>query len=93
MRLLLGAVCASSVLPLALRRDLRLAASHAVQTSAEVVGRLYGLAGGGAVFADSPLQRALRYVQGATQHMMVNDASFELTGRMLLGLPTQTTML
>ena len=80
-------------LPLALRRDLRLAASHAVQTSAEVVGRLYRLAGGGAVFADSPLQRALRDVQVATQHMMVNDASFELTGRLLLGQPAQTAML
>ena len=84
---------ASGSLPLALRRDLRLAASHAVQTSADVVGRLYRLAGGGAVFASSPLQRALRDVQVATQHMMVNDASFELTGRLLLGLPTQTAML
>ena len=83
----------SGSLPLALRRDLRLAASHAVQASAEVVGRLYRLAGGGAVFADSPLQRALCDVQVATQHMMVNDASFELTGRLLLGLPTQTAML
>ena len=83
----------SGSLPLALRRDLRLAASHAVQTSADVVGRLYRLAGGGAVFANSPLQRALRDVQVATQHMMVNDASFELTGRLLLGLPTQTAML
>jgi len=80
-------------LPLDARRDLRLASSHAVQTSADVVGRLYRLAGGGAVFAQSPLQRALRNVQVATQHMMVNDASFELTGRLLLGVPTQTAML
>ncbi|MDH4392762.1 MAG: acyl-CoA dehydrogenase family protein [Aquabacterium sp.] len=75
------------------RRDLRLAASHAVHTSAEVVARLYTLAGGGAVFASSPLQRALRNVQVATQHMMVGDATFELTGRLLLGVPTPTQML
>jgi alkylation response protein AidB-like acyl-CoA dehydrogenase len=75
------------------RRDLRLAATHAVQTSAEVVDRVYTLAGGGAVFAASPLQRALRNVHVATQHMMVNDATYELTGRLLLGVPTQVHML
>lgn len=80
-------------LPLDARRDLRLAASHAVHTSAELVARLYTLAGGGAVFASSPLQRALRNVQVATQHMMVGDATFELTGRLLLGVPTPTQML
>ena len=58
-------------------------------------GLITGLAvaGGGAVFAASPLQRALRNVQVATQHMMVNDATWELTGRLLLGVPTQTQML
>jgi len=75
------------------RRDLRLAATHAVQTSADVVQRVYTLAGGGAVFAASPLQRALRNVQVATQHMMVNDATYELTGRLLLGVPTQVNLL
>lgn len=80
-------------LPVALRRDLRLAASHAVHTAAEVVQRLYTLAGGSAVFAASPLQRALRNVQVATQHMMVADTSFELAGRLLLGVPTPTQQL
>jgi alkylation response protein AidB-like acyl-CoA dehydrogenase len=75
------------------RRDLRLAATHAVQSSAEVVDRVYTLAGGAAVFAASPLQRALRNVHVATQHMMVNDATYELTGRLLLGVPTQVNML
>ena len=79
--------------PLDCRRDLRLAATHAVQTSAEVVDRAYTLAGGGAVFAASPLQRALRNVHVATQHMMVNDAIYELTGRLLLGVPTQVSTL
>ena len=83
----------AALLPLDARRDLRLAASHAVQISAALVSRLYTLAGGAAVFADSPLQRALRDVQVATQHMMVNDATFELSGRLLLGQPSQTQML
>lgn len=80
-------------LPLALRRDLRLSATHAVHTAAEVVQRLYTLAGGTAVFAASPLQRALRNVQVATQHMMVGEATWELTGRLLLGVPTPTQQL
>jgi alkylation response protein AidB-like acyl-CoA dehydrogenase len=80
-------------LPVACRRDIRLAATHAVHTSAEVVNRLYTLAGGGAVFAESPLQRCLRNIHVATQHMMVSEATYELTGRLLLGQPTQTNML
>lgn len=83
----------AGALPPACRRDIRLAASHAVHPSAALVARLYTLAGGGAVFASSPLQRCLRNGQVATQHMMVNDATFELTGRLLLGLPTQVSML
>jgi indole-3-acetate monooxygenase len=88
-----GAAQQPAALPVEHRRDLRLAATHAVQTSAEVVDRVYTLAGGGAVFAASPLQRALRNVHVATQHMMVNDATYELTGRLLLGQPTQVAML
>ena len=84
---------APSPLPVGCRRDLRLAATHAVHSAAAVVTRLYTLAGGAAVFADAPLQRCLRNVQVATQHMMVSDATFELTGRLLLGQPTQTNML
>ena len=80
-------------LPLDCRRDLRLAATHAVHSACAVVTRLYTLAGGGAVFADAPLQRCLRNVQVASQHMMVSETTYELTGRLLLGLPTQTSML
>lgn len=80
-------------LPLAHRRDLRLAATHLTHTAAEVVGRVYTLAGGAAVFAASPLQRALRDVHVATQHMMVGESTWELTGRLLLDQPTQTSML
>ena len=83
----------TSALPLHCRRDLRLAATHAVHSAVAVVTRLYTLAGGSAVFADAPLQRCLRNVQVASQHMMVSEATYELTGRLLLGQPTQTSML
>lgn len=75
------------------RRDLRLAATHLVHEAARVVDRMYTLAGGAAVFADSPLQRCLRDVHVATQHAMVGAPTWELAGRSLLGLPTNVTML
>jgi len=80
-------------LPVALRADLRLAATHMVHTAAGVVDRMFTLAGGDAIFAASPLQRALRDIHVATQHMMVAEPTFELVGRLHLGLPTQVSML
>ena len=74
-------------------RALARAATHALQSSFEPVDRVYTLAAGGAVFAESPLQRTLRNVHLSTQHMVVNDATCEFTGLLLLGVPTQAKML
>jgi alkylation response protein AidB-like acyl-CoA dehydrogenase len=76
-----------------LRSGLRLAATHAVRTSAEVVRSMYDLAGGSAIYDDSPLQRRFRDAHTATAHFQVNEASRELPGRILLGQPTDPTML
>jgi indole-3-acetate monooxygenase len=76
-----------------LRAALRLAATHAVRTAAEVSRSMYDLGGGSAVYEDSPLQRRFRDAHTATAHFQVNPASFELTGRLLLGLSTQTATL
>ena len=75
------------------RRDIRLATTHATHTSAEVVDLMYNLAGGSSVYRNSPLQRIFRDVHVATQHMMVGPSTYELTGRLLLGLETDTAML
>jgi indole-3-acetate monooxygenase len=76
-----------------LRNDLRLAATHATRTSAEVVRLLYDLAGGPAIYDDSPLQRRFRDAYTATAHFQVNAASRELQGRILLGQPAHTLMI
>ncbi len=75
------------------RRDLRLATTFATHACAEVVDRMYNLGGGSSVYRRSPLQRIFRDVHVATQHMMVGPATLELTGRLLLGIDTDTTML
>lgn len=75
------------------RRDLRLATTHATRAAADAVDLMYNLAGGTALFRSSPLQRIFRDVHAATQHMMVSPASLELTGRLLFGVETDTSML
>jgi len=79
--------------PEALRLGLRLAATHAVRTSAEVARAMYDLGGGTAIYDDSPLQRRFRDAHAATAHFQVNPATWELAGRLLLGLPTKTAQL
>ena len=79
--------------PLELRAGVRLAATHAVRTSADVVRSVYDLAGGSAIYDDSPLQRRFRDAHTATAHFQVNAASRELPGRLLLGQQADASML
>jgi alkylation response protein AidB-like acyl-CoA dehydrogenase len=91
--LLLGAVddafeaaTAGSPLSRDLRARLRMAATHAVDCATTAVDSAYRLAGGSAIYETSPLQRRFRDVHAATQHMLIAPATWELTGKALLGL-------
>jgi indole-3-acetate monooxygenase len=75
------------------RNGLRLAATHATRTSADVVRDMYDLAGGTAIYDSSPLQRRFRDAYTATAHFQVNEASRELPGRILLDQPADVSML
>ena len=75
------------------RNRLRLAATHAVRTAADVVRNMYDLAGGTAIYDSSPLQRRFRDAYTATAHFQVNEASRELPGRILLGQQADVSML
>jgi indole-3-acetate monooxygenase len=79
--------------PVQERTFLRLAATHATTTAAAVTQSAYRLAGGSAIYETSPLQRRFRDANVATQHMLVGPATWELTGRLLLGIETDTTQL
>ena len=70
--------------PVEARNRLRLAATHATRTSADVVREMYDLAGGSAIYDSAPLQRRFRDAYTATAHFQVNEASRELSGRVLL---------
>src|SRR3954470_6237454 len=75
------------------RAALRLAATHATAVSTRATDTAYTLAGGSALYESSPLQRRVRDAHAATQHMLVAPATWELTGRVLLGMPTDATQL
>jgi alkylation response protein AidB-like acyl-CoA dehydrogenase len=87
------AAAAGSAIDTTQRALLRLAATHAATTAAQVVDRMYNAGGGTSVYATSRLQRQFRDVHVATQHLMVSPATYELAGRALLGLDTDTSML
>ena len=75
------------------KRLLRLSATHATQTAAEVAELMYKAGGGVAVYKTSPLQRTFRDAYVATQHAMVAPRTFETYGRLRLGLDTNTSLL
>ena len=79
--------------PVGDRNRLRLAATHATRTSADVVRAMYDLAGGSAIYDGAPLQRRFRDAFTATAHFQVNEASRELPGRVLLDQPADVSML
>ncbi|MEW6273014.1 MAG: acyl-CoA dehydrogenase family protein [Thermodesulfobacteriota bacterium] len=75
------------------RARLRLAATQAVRDAAGVVDAMYDAGGVSSIYASSTLQRRFRDVHVATQHVLVAPPTFELAGRVLLGLPCDTEML
>jgi indole-3-acetate monooxygenase len=84
---------ATGTVSLEQRAHLRLAATHATRTSADVTRTMYDLGGGSSVFLSSPLQRRFRDAHVVTQHMMIAQPTLELAGRVLLGQPTDASLL
>jgi alkylation response protein AidB-like acyl-CoA dehydrogenase len=75
------------------RAAVRMASTNAAAAAAAAVDAAYDLGGGTSIYESSPLQRRFRDIHAATQHMLVAPATWELTGRLLLGLPTDTAQL
>lgn len=85
--------CTSGSIPVAQRAALRLAATEATTRATRAVDLMYEAGGGSSIYATSPLQRCFRDVHVVTQHAMVAPSTYELTGRLLLGLDTDSAML
>ena len=75
------------------KRRIRLAATHATQTAADVAASMFRAAGGAAVYRTSPIQRCFRDTAVAAQHAMVAPRTLETAGRLRMGLQTDTSTL
>jgi alkylation response protein AidB-like acyl-CoA dehydrogenase len=75
------------------RAEARLAAHNAAAEAAQAVDSAFTAAGGSAVYADGALQRCLRDVHVATQHVMLSPRVLETYARVRLGLEVDTALL
>jgi alkylation response protein AidB-like acyl-CoA dehydrogenase len=67
------------------RARVRAAAAWATARAVDVVDFAYRSGGGGAVYADSPLQRRLRDVHAITQHFLVRPDTMTTAGAVFAG--------
>ena len=71
------------------RIQLRVAATHAIRTSAQVVDACYTLCGAGGIFQTNPIQRRFQDMHVITQHVQGHHVHYETAGQFLLGLEPQ----
>ena len=68
------------------RIQLRVAATHAIRTSAQVVDAAYTLCGASGIFQSNPIQRRFQDMHVITQHVQGHYVHYETAGQYLLGL-------
>jgi alkylation response protein AidB-like acyl-CoA dehydrogenase len=76
-----------------LRIRMRLAATHAMRQSAEVVDQIYALAGTDSIFDDHPIQRCFQDIHALTQQIQGRASHYRSVGRVLLGLEPDVQIL
>lgn len=72
--------------PVELNNLLRLAATHAAHTAADVVQRAYRLGGMAAIQASHPLQRMVRDSMVVTQHGALGESTYDGAGAVFAGV-------
>lgn len=71
------------------RAALRVASTHAADAAVSATDEVFRHAGASSIYDSSTLQRRLRDVHVAAQHMMVAPPTLELAGRVELGLEVE----
>lgn len=79
-------------LTLAMRTDIRLATTHAINEGVDIVAQVYREAGQSAVFQDNPFEQRLRDAHSASQQVQGRPSHYMTVGRILLDLPPDTLM-
>ena len=65
---------------------MRALATYTTEVSLDVVSTIFRYAGGSALYESEVLQRCMRDMNAAAQHMMVSDSAYENHGQAILGL-------
>ena len=65
---------------------LNLARTHAVQAAVQAIDLMYTTAGASSVYTHNLLERCFRDAHTVTQHLSMNPANYQVSGRVLLGL-------
>jgi alkylation response protein AidB-like acyl-CoA dehydrogenase len=74
------------------KAELRLAATNNAWSAAEAVDLMYHLGGGTSIYHANDLQRCFRDVHVATQHIMVAQPTYEVVGKVMLGIDPKTLL-
>ena len=83
-------VCMGDELSLSQRANNVMATLHAARTARASVDSVFSMAGGGALYDTSPLQRCARDLMAGTQHIILSLNQWKAAGRVLLGLDPAT---
>lgn len=75
------------------RAALRVAATHAIRSAADVVDAAYNAAGATASFEGHPIQRHFQDIHVITQHVQGRLSHYTLVGQHWLGLPVDESQL
>ena len=75
-----------------LQAELRTAGTFSTDVAVEVASKAFRFGGGRALQNSNILQRCLRDINAAAQHLMVNDSTYENHGQFILGLPDADPM-
>lgn len=79
-------VCAGDEVSVAQRNDVLMAGLHAGRSARMATDAVFALAGGGALYDTSPLQRCVRDLLAGTQHIFYSVARWKTGGRVQLGM-------
>ena len=83
-------IAAGEPISLAHRASVRLAATYAGEASLRAIELVYNAAGGSAILESGRLDRCFRDARVAVQHIGLTTTTYEIAGRVLLGLEPGT---
>ena len=75
-----------------LQGEMRSSATFATSVALDVVTTAFRYGGGSALYTTSVLQRCLRDLNAAAQHLMVSDSAYENHGQFMLDIPDADPM-